>query len=81
MELEILEKANKIKERLKKLAWSKENLAYFSKDKSDLSMHIYVGHSSDPFVVPEPLGERVVVLLFDMLDEKINELEKELKEL
>ena len=81
MDIEYLKKANDIKERLEHLKWSRESLVKILDGKDNIALQIYVNQDSCPFVVPAPLGKSITDLLYVLLDEKINELEQQFKEL
>lgn len=81
MELEKLAKANELEKRLLRYKKSKEHLDYFTKDKEHIVIHMYIGGSGEPFVVPEPLAKRVTDLLHEMLNEQIKEVEQQFKSL
>ena len=81
MELDILEKANDINKRLSNLKKSKEHLTYFTKENEQVELRIYVGNSTDAFVIPKSISKRVIDLLHELLDEKTKELEQQFKEL
>lgn len=81
MELEKFKKCEELQKDLCRLYRSKEHLAYFTKDGDDTPLRIYVGKSSDAFVVPKQIAGKLIDYLFNLLEDKIKELEQEFTEL
>lgn len=80
MELEKLKKCEELQKDLCRLYTSKGHLAYFTKD-DDTPLRIYVGKSSDAFVVPKQIAGKLIDYLFNLLEDKIKELEQQFKEI
>lgn len=81
MELETLEKAMFLKDRLSRLKKSKDVLDSLTKGEEEMSLQIYVERNSDPFVVPPECGRGVINLLQDMLQERIRKTDEQFKAL
>jgi len=81
MELETLEKATFLKERLVRLKRSKESLDKLTEGKDDIYLCIYIEQLSDPFVVPKEYGREVINLIFSLIEKETNNLEQQFKEL
>jgi hypothetical protein len=81
MELETLDKAVFLKERLVGLKRSKETLDKLTEGKDDIYLQIYIEECSDPFVIPKGYGREVINLIFSLIEKETNNLEQQFKEL
>lgn len=81
MELETLQKAEKIKKQLSRLKRSKEVLDFFTEGKDEIYLQVYVESSSEAFIVPKEFGRTVIDLIYDLLDKETKKVEQQFKEL